>query len=59
MYRTFLRSCTNWTEFANSPKVTQETGLTLAEARERCKDFNDNLTDEEKEKGTKLEFDEE
>jgi hypothetical protein len=59
MYRTFLRSCTNWTEFANSPKVTQETGLTLEEARERCKEFNDNLTDEEKEKGTKLEFDEE
>jgi hypothetical protein len=59
MYRTFLRSCTNWTEFANSPKVTQESGLTLQEARERCKEFNDNLTDEEKEKGTKLEFDEE
>jgi hypothetical protein len=59
MYRTFLRSCTNWTEFANSPKVTQESGLMLAEARERCKEFNDNLTDEEKEKGTKLEFDKE
>lgn len=59
MYRTFIRSCTNWTEFANSPKVTQETGLTLQEARERCKEFNDNLTDEEKEKGTKMEFDEE
>jgi len=59
MYCTFLRSCTNWTEFANSPKVTQETGLTFAEARERCKEFNDNLTDDEIEKGTKLEFERE
>jgi hypothetical protein len=55
-YRTFLRSCRNWQEFANTPKIEQDTGLTLQEAREACKDFNDNRTESERENGTKLEF---
>jgi len=56
MYRTFLRTCKNWNEFANNPKVEQETGLTYQEAREACKNYNDNRTEEEQENGTKLEF---
>ena len=59
MYRTFKRSCNNWAEFASAEKIEIETGLTYAEARERCKEFNDNRTEAEKEAGTKLEFEEE
>jgi hypothetical protein len=59
MYRTFLRSCNNWTEFANAPKIEQETGLAHEEARSRCAFFAENRTDEEIEKGTKLEFEKE
>lgn len=55
-YYTFKRSCRNWREFAEAEKITQETGLTEAEAREACRDFNANLTEAEKEAGTRLEF---
>lgn len=56
MYRTFLRTAKNWTEFANNPKFEQETGLTLEEAREACKEYNDSRSETERENGTKLEF---
>jgi len=59
MYRTFLRTAKNWTEFANNPKVEQETGLTFQEAREACKDYNDNRSETERDDGTKLEFEKE
>jgi len=55
-YRTFLRTCCNWQEFANAPKIEQASGLTLQEAREACKGYNDNRTEEERDNGTKLEF---
>lgn len=58
-YRTFKRSCTNWEQFSSADKITDETGLTYSEARERCQDFNDNRSAEEIESGTKLEFEEE
>jgi len=33
-YKTFKRSCTNWNEFSTARKITEETGLTLEQARE-------------------------
>jgi hypothetical protein len=59
MYKTFLRSARNFEEFANNPKIEQETDLTLEEARAACKNFNDNRTEAEIELGTKMEFTEE
>ena len=59
MYRTFLRTAKNFEEFAKAPKMEVETGLTQEEARANCKEFNDNRTEEQEEKGTKLEFEKE
>lgn len=59
MYRTFKRSCTNWKEFANAPKITVDTGLTMEEARAQCQEFNENRTERQIEKGTKMEFEKE
>jgi hypothetical protein len=58
-YRTFLRSCKNWQEFASARKVTQERGLTYNEARAACEDYNENRTSRQIAKGTKMEFEEE
>ncbi len=55
-YRTFLRSCTSWQSFAKAKKIEQESGLTLAQARELCRDFNSNRNSDEIEMGTKMEF---
>ena len=55
-YKTFKRSCTNWKTFASARKITVETGLTYAQAKERCEEFNKSLTSAQKRKGTKLEF---
>ena len=58
-YYTFKRSATNWREFASAEKITVDTGLSWAEAREACEEFNANRSDSEIEAGTKLEFTEE
>lgn len=55
-YRTFIRSCTDWRSFATARKVTQETGLTYEQARERCREYNTKLTSCQIRKGTKMEF---
>ncbi len=55
-YYTFIRSCTNWQEFASARKITQDTGLSFDEARAACDEFNDNLTAAQLRKGTKMEF---
>lgn len=55
-HKTFLRSATNWNQFATARKVTQETGLSYEEAQERCKQYNDNRTARQIRKGTKMEF---
>jgi len=59
MYRTFVRSARNWKEFAEAEKVEQDTGLTFAEARAACNEFNNNRTEAEIDAGTKMEFEEE
>lgn len=55
-YKTFIRSCRNFQEFASARKITQETGLTYDQARQRCKEFNDNRSSRQIRKGTRLEF---
>jgi hypothetical protein len=55
-YKTFKRSCTNFTQFANARKITEEIGLTYEQALQRCDDFNNNRTPAQIRKGTKLEF---
>ena len=59
MYRTFIRSARNWKEFSSAEKKEVETGLTLAEARAACQEYNDNRTEAEEDAGTKMEFEEE
>jgi hypothetical protein len=55
-YRTFKRSCVNWAQFASARKMTEDTGLTYEQARQRCEDFNNNRTSAQIRKGTKMEF---
>jgi TRAP-type uncharacterized transport system substrate-binding protein len=55
-YKTFIRSCRNWQQFANARKITQETGLTYEQAKQRCEEYNANRTSRQLQKGTKLEF---
>ena len=55
-YKTFKRSATNFTQFAQARKITEETGLTYDQAQARCKAYNDNRTPAQKRKGTYLEF---
>ena len=58
-YRTFKRSCRNWTEFASARKMTEDRGLSYEQARERCEEFNRNRTSAQIRKGTKMEFEKE
>lgn len=55
-YKTFIRSCTNWPTFARARKMTQETGLTHEQARQRCEDYNKNRNSRQIRKGTMMEF---
>jgi hypothetical protein len=55
-YKTFIRSCTNWEQLAKSRKITQETGLTADQARQRCDDYNKVRNARQKRKGTMMEF---
>ena len=58
-YRTFIREATNWEEFAKAEKAEIDTGLTLSEARDNCREFNDNRDADEVASGTKMEFESE
>ena len=55
-YRTFKRSATGWQSFARARKMTQDTGLTWAQARASCDQYNASRTPAQIRKGTKLEF---
>jgi hypothetical protein len=56
-YKTFTRSANNWKEFfKRGRKRTVETGLTYAQAIERCHTYNQNRTSRQIAKGTRLEF---
>lgn len=65
-YKTFKRSYKIDSEhplvtnnFLRGRKMTEETGLTYEQARQRCEDYNNNRTSTQKHKGTMLEFTEE
>lgn len=62
-YKTFKRSykvdpvkphITN--NFLRGRKITEDTGLTYEQARDRCKAFNDNRNARQIRKGTMMEF---
>ena len=55
-YKTFKRSCTNWSTFAKGRKMTVDTGLTYNQARERCQTFNKARNARQIRKGTMMEF---
>lgn len=55
-YKTFVRSCTNFREFASARKITKRTRLSEAEARAMCKDFNDRRNSRQMQAGTKMEY---
>jgi hypothetical protein len=55
-YTTFKRSATGWKSFSKARKITQDTGLTYDQAKERCKEFNDNRNARQKRNGTMMEF---
>ena len=55
-YRTFIREATNWEEFAHAEKSEIDTGLTLVEAQDNCREFNNNRNADEVISGTKMEF---
>jgi len=55
-YRTFKRSARNFQEFGRARKMTEETGLTYEQARQRCEEYNAARTAAQVRKGTKLEF---
>lgn len=58
-YRTFKRSCRNWTEFASAHKITDMSGLTYEEARQRCENLNKDLTPAQLRRETRYEFEKE
>jgi hypothetical protein len=55
-YKTFLRSATNWREFGSARKITQETGLSYSQARQRCEEYAAKRTSRQIQRGTMLEF---
>ena len=55
-FRVFKRSARNWDEFAKQRKLTVRTGLTLAEARQMCREWNNNRTAQQRSSGTMYEF---
>lgn len=56
MYQTFKRSATNWEQFGRGRKITVDTHLSIEQAREQCKAFNDSRTRSQIRRGTFLEF---
>lgn len=55
-YKTFIRSCRNWEEFAKARKRTVDTGLTYDEAVRACERYNRNRSRAQIKRGTKMEF---
>ena len=55
-YCTFTRAATDWESFSRAKKVVYDRGLTLAEARAACEDFNRTRTPTQIRSGLKMEF---
>ena len=56
IYTVFRRSARNFEQFARARKVMLRRKLTLEEARQMCREYNDNRTTAQIAAGTKLEF---
>lgn len=56
LYRTFKRTCTSWSSFANARKITYDRGLTYEEAKQQCEAWNKDRTPSQIRRGTMLEF---
>lgn len=55
-YKTFKRSATSFDSMVNARKITVDTGLTEAQARAQCQEFNNNRTPAQIRKGLKMEY---
>lgn len=55
-YKTFKRSARNFEEFAKARKYTDQTGLTIEAARQRCRYWNNHRSPTQISYGTKMEF---
>lgn len=55
-YKTFKRSCIEWRSFSTAKKLTVDKGLTFAEAKRQCENFNKNRSPAQIRKGTMMEF---
>lgn len=55
-YKTFLRSCITWQQFARTRQITQHTRLSYEQARALCQEYNRNRTARQIKRGTKMEF---
>ena len=53
--RVFKRSATNFQEFANARKITVA-HVPEKEAVKMCREFNENLTPQQKRRGTRMEW---
>lgn len=56
MFLVFKRSARNWEEFATARKIKMCKVETLEQARQLCREFNDNRTKAQIARGTKMEF---
>jgi len=56
MYLVFKRSARNFEELASARKIKIRKIETLEEARQFCKEFNENRTKAQIARGTKMEF---
>lgn len=56
MYYVFKRSCKSFEDMVSARKIKLVGGLTHEEARQYCKEWNDNRTEAHKRNGTKAEF---
>lgn len=55
-YKTFKRSANSLDQMVNARKITVDTGLTEAQARQQCQEFNANRTPAQIRKGLKMEY---
>ena len=55
-YKTFKRSANSLSEFSKARKITVDKGLTYAEAKRQCDNFNKSRTSAQIKKGTMMEF---
>ena len=58
-YRTFIRSCRNWAQFAHNRKRTVDRRLSYDEARRAADAYNRDRSAAQRRNGTMMEFESE